>query len=259
MKIAELYDEMRTYFGKIGEGRTCDTFKAGNPENEVTGVGVSMFATPDVIRECKDSGINFLIVHEPTYHNHWDDEIPDDAAKMKKQLIDESGIIIARYHDHAHVLNNDAICEGELKYLGLKGKKAECGIWAVNRFVLDEEMTAKELAKAAEERLGIKHIKIAGCTDKKGKKLGCCFGTPGHIAEELKENDFVLTGEICEWELGEMARDYAQLGFNKAILVMGHIGSERAGMMYLAEVISEKHPELNVKYIECGEVYSYTD
>ena len=40
---------------------------------------------------------------------------------------------------------------------------------------------------------------------------------------------------------------------------MGHIGSERAGMMYLAEVISEKHPELNVKYIECGEVYSYAD
>lgn len=93
---------------------------------------------------------------------------------MKKELIDESGITIARYHDHAHVLNNDAICEGELKYLGLKGEKLSCGIWAVNRFVLDEEVTARELAK-------------------------------------------------------------------------------------VAEVITEKHPELNTKYIECGEVYSYTD
>ena len=32
-------------------------------------------------------------------------------------------------------------------------------------------MTAKELALHLEEKLGIKHIKIAGCTDKKGKYI----------------------------------------------------------------------------------------
>ena len=99
---------------------------------------------------------------------------------------------------------------------------------------------------------------IAGCTDK-GNRISCCFGASGHVAEELTGNDFVLTGEICEWETAEIARDYAQLGYNKVILVMGHIGSERAGVMYLAEMIKEKHSELTVKYIECGEVYSYTD
>lgn len=154
---------------------------------------------------------------------------------------------------------NYLIYDGEIKYSGLKGKKLLKGIFAVTDLLLDEPMTAKELAAKLEKNLNIKHIKIAGCPDKKGSRIGCCFGTPGHIAEQLENNDFVLTGEICEWELGEMARDYAQLGYNKAILVMGHIGSERAGMMLLCDILKEKHPELNPLYIECGEVYSYTD
>lgn len=261
MKISELFCEITKYFTESGEldGRTCDTFKSGNPDNEIMGVGISMFATPDVIRKCAEHNINFLIVHESVYYNHWDDTFPNELAEQKKRFIEESGITIARYHDHAHITNNDLIYDGEIKYSGLKGKKLLKGIFAVTDFLLDEPMTAKELAAKLEEKLGIKHIKIAGCPDKKGSRIGCCFGTPGHIAEQLEQNDFVLTGEICEWELGEMARDYAQFGHNKAILVMGHIGSERAGMMHLSDMVKERHPEINIKYIECGEVYSYTD
>lgn len=260
MKISELFDEMAAYFGKLDEGAvTCDTYKAGNPDNEVSGVCISMFATPEVIKKCTDRNINFLIVHEPVFYNHMDDHIPNKLAELKKEFIEKSGITIARYHDHAHIPGNDLIYEGEIKYSKLVGRKIITDMFAVNRFELDEALTAKELAAELEKNLEIKHIKIAGCCDKKGKKIGCCFGTPGHVAEELAYNDFVLTGEICEWEVGEMARDYAQLGYNKAVLVMGHIGSERAGMVYLADILKKKHPELNINYIECEEVYSYTD
>lgn len=260
MKISELFNEMLTYFtDETGGFKTCDTFKSGNPENEITKVGVSMFATPQVIDECVKNNINFLIVHEPVFYNHWDDKLPNDLAKEKKTLIEKSKVTIARYHDYAHIIDKDLICEGELKYAGLKGEKIHIGTVAVNRFKSDEELTAKELAVLLEKNLGIKHIRIAGEPNKKGSRISCCFGTPGHLAEELRDNDFVLTGEICEWEIGEMARDYAQLGRNKAVLVMGHIGSERAGMMLLADIIKQKHPETDVRYIECGEVYSYTD
>ena len=260
MKISDLFNEMITYFGKLDEGElTCDTYKSGNPDNEITGVGISMFATPEVIKECVNQNINFLIVHEPAFYNHWDDHIPNKLAEEKKKFIENSGVTIARYHDYGHITGNDLIYEGEIKFSGLEGRKIITDICAVNRFELAEALTAKELAAKLEKNLGIKHIKIAGSPDKKGKIISCCFGTPGHVAEELADNDFVLTGEICEWEIGEMARDYAQLGYNKAVLVMGHIGSERAGMMHLADMVKEKHPELNIKYIECGEVYSYTD
>ena len=57
--------------------------------------------------------------------------------------------------------------------------------------------------------------------------------------------------------LGEYARDAAQLGFCKALIIMGHIGSERDGMKLLAQKLPEIQPDLVVRYFECGEVYSY--
>ena len=59
--------------------------------------------------------------------------------------------------------------------------------------------------------------------------------------------------------LGEYARDAGALGFNKSIIVMGHIGSERDGMKLLAERLSKKHNSFETKYFECGEVYTYTE
>ena len=59
--------------------------------------------------------------------------------------------------------------------------------------------------------------------------------------------------------LGEYARDAAQLGHKKALLILGHIGSERDGMRYLADELKKAHSEIPCAYFECGEVYTYTD
>lgn len=64
-----------------------------------------------------------------------------------------------------------------------------------------------------------------------------------------------VTVTICEWAEGEIARDYMQMGYNKALIVLGHIGSERAGMKYLCDIISERFKDIHTEYIECCEVY----
>lgn len=258
MKIRELFDAVNAW-AELKSDRTCDTFKSGDPSQEITGVAVSMFATPDVIRACAEKGINLLIVHEPTYYNHWDDHIPFAIGEEKRALLEKCGVTVFRFHDHAHSMSPDMIFEGEMHYLGLAGHAEPSGRYAITHYVLDEPMTAKQLAARIEEKLGVHHVKIAGCADKPGTKLSCSFGTPGHTAEELTVSDFVLTGEICEWAEGQMARDYAQLGYNKAILVLGHIGSERDGMRLMVEKLRAQWPELPVEYIECGETYTYTD
>ena len=258
MKIRELFDELLAWGGER-TGRTCDTCKAGDLDAEIRGIGISMFATPDVIRACAKNGYNFLIVHEPTYYNHWDDAIPYAVGEEKRRLIEECGLTIVRFHDHAHSMQPDLIFNGEMRALDLKGHSEPTEFFGTNDYVLDEPMTARELAAHIERKLGIRHVRIAGCADKRGRRISCSFGTPGHIAEALERDDFVLTGEICEWAEGQLVRDYAQLGYNKAILVMGHIGSERDGMRRLAELLREKYPELPAEYLECGEVYQYTD
>ena len=112
-----------------------------------------------------------------------------------------------------------------------------------------------------EKRLGIKHVRIAGARNYKSKRIALCFGTPGGVFQLLCDDtvDMVLTGEACEWKLSEYARDSDLLGIKKSLIVMGHIGSERDGMRLLADRLNEKYDKVDVKYFECGEVYSYTD
>lgn len=261
MTIRELIDELKScaplHEAVISD--TCDTVKAGTTDKELTGVGVTMFATPEVIREAAKQGLNLLIVHEPLCYDHMDSCVPFDIGYEKYKLLDEYGITVFRFHDYAHSLDPDLIFEGQTSCMKLSGRAEKGRYYGVNRFVLDKEMTARELARHLENRLHIRHVRIAGSADRKGRYLSCCFGAPGHTGEELAETDFVLTGELCEWREGELARDYAQLGYNKAILVMGHVGSERDGMRLLADRLSQRHADLSVRYLECGELYSYTD
>ena len=240
--------------------RSCDTCKAGDPEAEVTKVAVAMFPTPDLIRQVKEWGAQLLIVHEPAYYNHMDVHSEEKQECEKRKRIEESGITVYRYHDHAHWSTPDVICAGEVKYMGLSGTAAYSGFDLV-RITLDQPMTPVEIAATLEKNLGIKHIRICGSRDAACTKVSGMFGAPGGVFEELKSDntEVVLVGETSEWSLGEYARDAAQLGYKKALLILGHEGSERAGMVYTADILREMYPDLEVQYFECGEVYTYTD
>lgn len=257
MKISEIINYLENLVAIPLKDDTCDRVIIGSAQKEITGIGVSMFATPNVIKQAKADGINLLIVHEPLCYDNMDKIVRYPIGHEKIKLISEAGITVYRCHDIAHNTEPDIIYEGQIESMGLLGRCVKGKHWAVNRYVLDNEITAAELASILEKQYGIKHIRIIGSTDKKGKNISCCFGTPGHVIEELHETDFVLTGEICEWREAEAVRDMAEMGYNKAVLVMGHIGSEREGMKLLANILNERFSDISSTYIECGEVYSY--
>ena len=261
MKAYEIMNDLFSLASRMGDGRTCDTIKAGDPNAEITKVAVAMFATVDVVRQAKDWGAQLLIVHEPTYYNHWDDHHDCPFELAKRRLIEESGLTIYRFHDHPHCTVPDIITTGEIQYLGLNCTLEHTDIFDLTRLHLATPMTPRQLAKHIENTLGIAHVRIAGAADVPCTVLSLMVGTPGGLEEELQrpETEIILTGEICEWSLGERARDAAQLGYRKAILVLGHIGSERDGMKYTADILKERQPQLDVRYFEGGEVYTYSD
>jgi len=257
MKIKEIIEI-------IGKGAkvaqiNCDGIKSGSEENEIKKIGVSMFATVDVLKRAIADGVNFLIVHEPTYYEHMEVFFDSPVTNAKRELIKNSGITIYRWHDHAHYKESDYITESECRLLGIGGKVTKTEFCASYLMDSDEWFTGFEVAKRIESRAGVKHVRIIGSRDKKCKKIALCFGTPGGVFELLRrpDVDMVITGEICEWAWGEYARDADALGFVKSLIVVGHIGSERFAMARLAEELSAYYP--SVKYYECGEVYSYTD
>ena len=261
MKAYEIMEDLFSLSGPLFSDRTCDTIKAGDPNTEVTKVAVSMFATVDIVRQARDWGAELLIVHEPTYYNHWDDHSNDYFEVEKRRLIEASGLTIYRFHDHPHCTDPDIITTGEIQYLGLDCTLEKTDVFDLTRLHLNTPMTPRQLAKHIENTLGIAHVRIAGAADVPCTSLSLMVGTPGGLEQELlrPETEIILTGEICEWALGEHVRDAAQLGYRKAILVLGHIGSERDGMKYTAQILKERQPQLDVRYFEGGEVYTYSD
>lgn len=260
MKAYEIMEDLFSLSRPLPGGRTCDTLKAGDPEKEVTKVAVSMFATVDIVREVRDWGAQLLIVHEPTYYNHWDAHSDYPFEVEKRRLIEESGLTIYRFHDHPHFTDPDIIAAGEIQYLGLDCTVEQAEETGLPRLHLAAPMTPRQLAKHIEDTLGIAHVRVAGAADAQCSCVSLMMGTPGGLEQELLRDgtEIILTGEICEWGLGELVRDAAQLGYRKAILVLGHIGSERDGMKYTAQILKERQPQLDVRYFECGEVYAYS-
>lgn len=240
---------------------TCDTVKAGNAEKEIKRVAVTMFPTVKALREAKAWGADMMIVHEPTYYHHMEMGAETEVSRKKREIIEESGMVIFRFHDRMHAAAPDGIAEGELHFLGLSGRLEKTPYFASYIMTLDREFTARELGLLVEERLGIKRVRIAGERNKPIRRLALCFGSPGGIFELISDEgiDSMLVGEVCEWKVCEYARDAAELGINKSVIALGHVGSERGGMELLCEKYAEKYGEIEFRYFENDEVYSYTD
>jgi len=233
-----------------------DGWIAGECEKEIKRVAVCMFPTLKVLREVAQWGADMLIPHEPTFNHGHDQFIPTPVTLAKKQIIDESGLVIYRLHDFMHAVYPDMIDKGLMDRLGIAGH-----FEGKDDFVLDEPISAIELAKRVEAQLGMQHVRICGSRDHKTTHLTLECGAPGStLLETIRSGDFelIVTGELCEWNEGEYIRDWCELSGDKAAIITGHALGERAGMKCLTKSLSERYPELEFRYFECGDVYSYT-
>lgn len=261
MKAIDIMNGLFAFARQTTINNTCDTCKAGDPEAEVKRIAVTMFPTPDVVRSAAEWDADLLIVHEPAYYNHMDVHSDEAQECEKRRLIESTGMTVFRFHDHPHTTDPDMITQGQFERFGLRGKVDHRNGKYPARFYLDEPMTPVELARLIEERCGLKHIRICGARDTLCREVSGMFGSPSGTFDEIRndECEIMLVGEVCEWRDCEYARDAAQLGRKKAILILGHVGSERDGMVYVAEFLKKMYPALEVKYFESGEVYTYTD
>ena len=67
--------------------------------------------------------------------------------------------------------------------------------------------------------------------------------------------DLFIVGETREWELVEYAQDSITRGEKKALIVLGHVVSEQAGMKYCAEWLQPFVPEIPVEFISAREPF----
>ena len=251
MKASEFWERL-TAWSPIDRENRSDGLVFGAPDREVGRVAVSLLATPRVLAAAEEGGADLLLVHEPTFHGG---VVPADDPVMakKRALIERIGIPIYRFHDHSHFTALDKINAGVLDRLGWEGV-----FDGQKLFTLRASRPLGELIAEIGERLSLSHLRYIGAEGITVRTVACLFGAWGEsrIYEYFNhpEVDLVLAGEAIEYAVCEYIRDAGELGVPKGLLLLGHMGSEKAGMDWIADRIREELL-LETFYIDCGETY----
>jgi putative NIF3 family GTP cyclohydrolase 1 type 2 len=236
---------------------TCDKIIFGTPEKEVNKVAVCFKLTSELADKARKGNFDMIITHEPTFArgDFCDPTLIVDQKKW--ELLEESGITVARFHDHAHNYAKDYIHEGFLNALELHvEQKYERESMGVCRYVLKENLTVRELAKLIQRALHVDCIRLVGKDDIVAKTV--CLGLGSVGIDQIKYLiepgcDLFITGEVGEVCTCNYIKDACYFGENKAILVLGHCSSEYEGMRLLAEDINKNF--VPAEYLHCGEVF----
>lgn len=277
MLIKEVIQTIKDHHYKAWNGHeikdetTRDKVLYGDINQECTGVVTTIYASADVIKKAAELGANLIVAHESLFWNHGDhtDWLEDNRTfKLKKQLLDETGITVWRDHDHIHAgvdwdgMRVDGIFYGLAKELNwLDYVVHEPG----NPKLFEIPKTPiRELAQYLMDKMNLKGIECLGNVDGMARRIMI----PTHIIGpsdnqmlslcEQYDVDTVLAMEITDFTLGIYMRDGAMLGQNRCILAIGHFNLEEPGMKWFGEeFLPTILPEdLKITFVQAGDSYT---
>src|ERR1700730_7533333 len=257
----EVIARIQEHVGIPWQQETVDTFKAGNPDAQVKGIAVTMMATWDVLQRAAASGQNLIITHEPTFYNHLDkpDELEqresDPVLAAKRAFIEKHNLVIWRFHDHWHRMKRDGVETGMAHALGWE-KFQDGG----NPYLFAVPPTDLEhLAGDLKSRLKIRVMRVVGDPKLKITKVALVPGASGFAKEtralEIGDVQVLVTGEPREWETVEYVADAVTEGKPKALIILGHIPSEQAGMEECVRWLRTFFSEVPVAFIPAREPF----
>jgi putative NIF3 family GTP cyclohydrolase 1 type 2 len=255
---AEVIELIKQNVGVPWRAQTVDRFVAGDPGTQVKGVATTMMATLDVIQRAAAAGKNLVITHEPTFWLHQDTVEgleQDPAYRFKSEFIRKNSMAVFRFHDHWHAHKPDGIATGMARELG----------WEKNEDPQNPKMftfSAVPLSRFAEQirtRLQIRTMRVVGDPNLSIKRVAANWGyasrDPGIQLLARPDVDALIVGEAREWEVVEYAQDAISAGQKKALLVLGHVVSEQAGMKYCAEWLKTFVTDVPVEFIAAREPF----
>lgn len=237
---------------------TCDRLIAGDPEKEVKKIGTCFKLTAELIEKAGKEHIDMIVTHEPTFAKGDNRETAVGVDLQKWTLLDQSGLVVYRFHDHAHHSDPDYIHAGFIRALDLKiAHRYPNESLGICRYDLETPGSVGQIAKLIEKRLGAEFVRVVGDANMQVKTLGLALGSIGfpqiHSFVE-KECDLFITGEVGEVCTLEYVRDACYFGNQKAVILFGHFSAEYAGMRLLAQHLNDKVAP--TVYLHSGEVYS---
>ena len=256
----QIIEKVKSEVGVPWRSETVDTIKAGDPDTPVTGIATTMMATFDVLKRAAAEGKNLVITHEPTFYSHLDQtdafKKENDAVWAEKdKFIRDHNMVVFRFHDHWHMRRPDGVLEGVTKALGWQ--KFQTSTSAPLYTV--PETTVENLAAEIKKKMKIGVLRVVGSRDLKVTRIAMSPGAGGPIGHRrmLQRDDVevLIIGEVPEWETIEYVADAAAQGRKKALILMGHIPSEQAGMENCAEWLKTFIKDVPVSFVPASEPF----
>ncbi len=208
-------------------------------------------ATLSVLKRAKAQGINLIITREPAFYNHLDSkeefDKDDPVPKVKTTFIEENKLIVFHFHDTPHMVKEDITNPGLIQELGWE--KYHQG----DMIFKSPYETIEGLSQFLKEKFNTTTVRVVGDPE---IKLGKVEILPGAYGREQQIDQFnnsgtdaLTVGEAREWETIEDARES---GIKKALIVLGHAGSEEGGMELLVDHLQKLFPKIPVAFLEAG-------
>ncbi|GAB3503608.1 hypothetical protein GCM10027341_33010 [Spirosoma knui] len=256
LTAGQIIDRIKANVGVPWREQTVDKLIVGNADVPIKGVACTMMATLDALQRAAAKGLNMVITHEPTFYSHQDriEPIQDDALyQRKRDFMQQQGMAVFHFHDHWHAHKPDGIATGMIHELGWeKNKDSENP-----RLFTFPETTLARFAQGMASKLNIKTMRVIGDPQLPVKRVMASWGNvslmPG--VPFLAQADVLVVGETHEWELVEYVQDAITSGQKKALIIMGHLLSEQAGMKHCTEWLKGFIPEVPVEFVAAPEPY----
>jgi putative NIF3 family GTP cyclohydrolase 1 type 2 len=254
----QIIERIKQNVGVPWRAETVDRIVAGDAETPVKGIATTMMATLDVIERAAAAGKNLVITHEPTFWLHQDttDGLAQDSTyQFKNDFIRKNNMVVFRFHDHWHARKPDGIATGMALELG----------WEKNADAQNPKMfsfppvTLERFSKEIQSRLKIRTMRVVGDPNLSVSRVVASWGyasrDPGIQLLARADIDAVIVGEAREWEVVEYAQDAISAGQKKALIVLGHVVSEQAGMKYCAEWLKTFISDVPVEFVAAVEPF----
>lgn len=258
LTASQIVDRIKSNVGVPWREQTVDRIVAGAPDTPVRGIATTMMATLDVVQRSAAAGKNMVITHEPTYYSHQDttDELKDDPTfQFKQDFIRKNNMVVFRFHDHWHARTPDGIALGMTRDLG----------WERNVDPHDQRrfsfpsVALADFVKSIRTRLNPHTMRVLGDPHLSVSRVVASWGyiseLPGIASLARPDVDVLIGGEAREWEVVEYAQDAIASGKKKALILLGHVVSEQAGMKYCVEWLRPFVPEVPIEFVAAADPF----
>lgn len=253
MKAQEIIDVLNQDRSWVNFDQTRDVVLFGDPQQEISNVGVCWVATMSVIQTAIDLGINFIISHENCFYEESTAQRKAirEARFLKMELLKQHGICVYRCHDVWDKMPEYGVSDAWSNIIDLPFEPRN--VASFNSFAHFEPLSAQQIASKIANGIqpfGQDSVTLLGNPDQMVTSLAIGTGAATDVFSMIKEGaECVVVSDDGKnnWVAGQYCVD-----FKIPMIIVHHPSCENPGIMKMAEYLKSKFPQIQTNYIDSG-------